>query len=51
MKTKITLTIFGLLFVAGLVSSCGSGGKAGCDAYGQAKIKQKRIIIDRALLI
>jgi hypothetical protein len=40
MKTKITLTIFGLLFVAGLVSSCGSGGKAGCDAYGQAKIKQ-----------
>jgi hypothetical protein len=40
MKTKITLTIFSLLFVAGLVSSCASGGKAGCDAYGQAKIKQ-----------
>jgi hypothetical protein len=40
MKTKITLTIVGLLFVAGLVSSCGAGGKAGCDAYGQAKIKQ-----------
>jgi hypothetical protein len=40
MKTKITLAIFGLLFVAGLVSSCGAGGTAGCDAYGQAKIKQ-----------
>jgi hypothetical protein len=40
MKTKITLAIFGLLFVAGLLSSCGAGGTAGCDAYGQAKIKQ-----------
>ena len=40
MKTKITLTIFGLLLVAGLVSSWGAWGNAGCDAYGQAKIKQ-----------
>lgn len=40
MKTKITLAFLGLLFVAGTLASCGAGGKASCDAYGQAKVKQ-----------
>jgi hypothetical protein len=40
MKTKITFAFLSLLFVAGILASCGAGGKATCDAYGQAKIKQ-----------
>lgn len=40
MKTKITLTLLSLLFVAGIMTSCGAGGKATCDAYGQAQVKQ-----------
>ena len=40
MKTKITLTLLSLLFIVGIMSSCGAGGKATCDAYGQAKVQQ-----------
>ncbi|MFM7661915.1 MAG: hypothetical protein ACKO6A_04555 [Bacteroidota bacterium] len=40
MKAQISIKLIGLFIVLGILASCGAGGKASCDAYGQSQIKQ-----------